>query len=279
MVRALFLLSMVMSALLPFRVLATGQAAERVIVGCDTMWLFALPLETADSTVLARLGFRLKEIDAPWDTACWRAYIGVWRLDKGMLWLERVETTEGDPVFTGAELFPKSAEGSRARAVWFSGELRYGVGNLVYYQHGGFMRNLEREWIATLHKGDVLATKAYSNRHYEHSEERVRNVERVAFVFDSLYVGKLPDELILSVAFAADSTGKVIHIGRNPRLIVCGGDSIDDPDDLRLQTALRAFSSVSGWDAYWIAGEWMELRWTVPLRRGGTVWKPQRKRP
>lgn len=113
MKRVLALFLAAVSFLLPAGASATGQTAERLIVGCDTMSLYALPLMKADSTVLARLEKRLKEIDAPWSTACWRAYIGVWRLDKGRLWLERVETTKGDPVFTGAELFPKSAEGSR----------------------------------------------------------------------------------------------------------------------------------------------------------------------
>ena len=65
------------SFLLPAGASATGQTAERLIVGCDTMSLYALPLMKADSTVLVRLEKRLKEIDAPWSTACWRAYIGV----------------------------------------------------------------------------------------------------------------------------------------------------------------------------------------------------------
>lgn len=215
MIRVTLLLSTVACFLQPFRASATGQAAERLIVGCDTMSLFALPLVKADSAVLVRLEKRLKEIDAPWSTACWRAYIGVWRLDKGRLWLERVETTEGDPVFTGAELFPQSAEGSRARADWFSGEIRYGAGKPVYYQHDGFKRNLEREWVAMLSKGRVKrGTKAYRNRRYESGVEMVDNVSRVAAAFDSLHVGKSPDLLSLYVVFAADSTGRVVRIDR-----------------------------------------------------------------
>ncbi len=200
MKRVLALFLAAVSFLLPAGASATGQAAERLIVGCDTMSLYALPLMKADSTVLARLEKRLKEIDAPWSTACWRAYIGVWRLDKGRLWLERVETTKGDPVFTGAELFPKSAEGSRARADWFSGEIRYGTGALVYYQHDGFKRNLEREWVAEIFEGRVgCGTKAYRNRLYKCGVEMMDNVVRVAAAFDSLYVGTLPDQLALSV--------------------------------------------------------------------------------
>ncbi len=248
MKRVLALFLAAVSFLLPAGASATGQTAERLIVGCDTMSLYALPLMKADSTVLARLEKRLKEIDAPWSTACWRAYIGVWRLDKGRLWLERVETTKGDPVFTGAELFPKSAEGSRARADWFSGEIRYGTGALVYYQHDGFKRNLEREWVAEIFEGRVgRGTKAYRNRLYKCGVEMMDNVVRVAAAFDSLYVGTLPDQLALSVVFAPDSTGRVAQIDR-ARLLMPGGEKIEDAADPRLQAAVQAFRSVTRWD-------------------------------
>lgn len=129
MIRAALLLSAVVCFLQPFRASATGQAAERLVVGCDTMQLFALPLATADSAVLARLEKRLDELDASGSTACWRRCIGVWRLDdEGILWLECVNTEDGDVVFSGAELVPEFAAGSRARAGWFSGEIRYGTG-------------------------------------------------------------------------------------------------------------------------------------------------------
>ena len=83
-------------------------------------------------------------------TRCLRLYgllasLYRWLDDEGILWLECVNTEDGDVVFSGAELVPEFAAGSRARAGWFSGEIRYGTGNLVYYQHDGFMRNLERE--------------------------------------------------------------------------------------------------------------------------------------
>nr|WP_302935589.1 hypothetical protein [Alistipes shahii] len=129
MIRAALLLSAVVCFLQPFRASATGQAAERLVVGRDTMQLFALPLATADSAVLARLEKRLDELDASGSTACWRRCIGVWRLDdEGILWLECVNTEDGDVVFSGAELVPEFAAGSRARAGWFSGEIRYGTG-------------------------------------------------------------------------------------------------------------------------------------------------------
>lgn len=126
--------------------------------------------------MLARLEKRLDELDASGSTACWRRCIGVWRLDdEGILWLECVNTEDGAVVFSGAELVPEFAAGSRARAGWFSGEIRYGTGNLVYYQHDGFMRNLEREWVAAVSEGRVRETKAYRNRLYERGADATDN--------------------------------------------------------------------------------------------------------
>ena len=247
MIRAALLLSAVVCFLQPFRASATGQAAERLVVGRDTMQLFALPLATADSAVLARLEKRLDELDASGSTACWRRCIGVWRLDdEGILWLECVNTEDGDVVFSGAELVPEFAAGSRARAGWFSGEIRYGTGNLVYHQHDGFMRNLEREWVAAVSEGRVRETKAYRNRLYERGAD------------------------------AADSTGRVVRIDRARLLSEKGSPVVSDPADPLLQAALRAFRSVSRWDAWWVGGAWKEQAYFIPLRRAGMVWKPRR---
>ena len=277
MIRAALLLSAVVCFLQPFSASATGQAAERLVVGRDTMQLFALLLATADSAVLARLEKRLDELDASGSTACWRRCIGVWRLDdEGILWLECVNTEDGDVVFSGAELVPEFAAGSRARAGWFSGEIRYGTGNLVYYQHDGFMRNLEREWVAAVSEGRVRETKAYRNRLYERGADATDNAQRVAAAFDSLHVGKSPDLLSLYVVFAADSTGRVVRIDRARLLSEKGSPVVSDPADPLLQAALRAFRSVSRWDAWWVGETWKEQAYFIPLRRAGTVWKPRR---
>lgn len=115
MIRAALLLSAVVCFLQPFRASATGQAAERLVVGRDTMQLFALLLATADPPCSPGSKKRLDELDASGSTACWRRCIGVWRLDdEGILWLECVNTEDGDVVFSGAELVPEFAAGSRA---------------------------------------------------------------------------------------------------------------------------------------------------------------------
>ena len=145
---------------------------------------------------------------------------------------------------------------------------------MVHYQHDGFMRNLEREWIAKVSEGRVRETKAYRNRLYKKGMDLEDNVRRAAAAFDSLYVGELPDMLTLCMVFAADSTGRVVRIAR-AQLLMPEKEIVSDSADPRLQAAVRTFRSVTRWDAYWVEGSWKEQACFIPLRRGGEVWKPR----
>lgn len=277
------LILLLLAAVLPFCASATGQAAERLIVGCDTMQLFALPLESADSVVLARLGDRLKEIDAPWSTGCWRRYVGVWSLEKGVLWLERVETADGEQLFSGAELFPGSAAGTRVRAMWFSGEVRYGMGETIYYQHDGFVRNLEREWKATLKNGRVTSSRAYRNYGYEKGLDFQENAHLLAAAYDPTGLGEVPGNLGFTVKFAADSSGMPVHIDKAWLVVYENGNrshrKIENLENPLLREALRAFRASTRWNAWWIDGAWKEQYYLLPLRKNGVAWTPPKPGP
>lgn len=277
MIRLLRLLLPALLALVSLPAGATVQMTEKILVGGETMRLFAQPLEKADSAVLARFGEWLRENHVPWNTACWRGYIGVWRLEKGMLWLDRVETIDGKPLFTGAELFPETAVGTRAPARWFSGTLRYGKGETVFFLHDSSDRNFEYEWVATVHKGRVKRTKAWHNRVYRKGLEPMENLARTAAALDTIYRGELPRRLVLAVTFAADSSGRVVRIDKAELLTAYKEKPIDDPEDPRLQAALRAFRAWTRWDACWVEGRWKARRWMLPLRRDGEAWKPPQR--
>lgn len=276
----IFLLLLWTGMLFPTLVRATGQAAERLVVGRDTLQLFYVPLDDADAEVRARLKKRLAEVGATGSTACWRGYIGLWRLDgEGVLWLEGIATEQGDQAMTGAELLPEQAAGTRARAVWVTGDVRCGDGETVFYRHDGFCRHTEREWILTLQAGRVTARRAYTNRAYESGEEWQENARRLAAAFDTSRLGRLPDNLLFFVQFAADTTGRVVRVD-GAYLTASGSErsagsrKISDPCDPLLAEALRAFRAETRWDAWWIDGRWKEQRFSFPLRRGGVRWKP-----
>lgn len=252
--------------------LATMQITERLIVGRDTLSMFACPLEYADSTMRMRLEERLKEADVPVNTACWRGYVGCWRLEKGLLWLERVYTCTDNPLFTAEELFPEWAEGGRVRASWFSGEICYGRGEVICYERRAIF---EEEWAATVEAGKVGPTRHFRNRAYKQGVDLQENHLRLCEAFDRLGpTDSLPPFLSFSVHFAADSTGRPARILKST-LFLSGDTILTDSSDPLVQRALRAFEESTRWDACWVHEAWQESCYFLPLRRDGAPWKPR----
>lgn len=249
---------------------ATMQMSERLIVGRDTLSMFAWPLEYVDSTRRVRLDERLKEADVPVNTACWRGYVGCWRLEKGQLWLERVYNCKDESLFTAGELFPEWAEGGRVRASWFSGEICYGRGEAICYERRAV---LEEEWTATVEAGKVGLARHFRNRAYKRGVDLQENHLRLCEAFDRLGpTDSLPPFLAFFVHFAADSTGRPVRILKST-LFLARDSILTDPSDPLMQRARRAFMESTRWDACWVHGAWRESYCFLPLRRGSAPWK------
>lgn len=246
---------------------ATMQMPEQLIVGRDTMPLFVLPLATADHATQVRIKERLNEADTLIiSSACWRGYVGYWRLEEGQLWLERLDTFHGKPLFTAEELFPELAEQGRVRASWFSGEICYGRGEKVYIEDRMIY---EEEWTATVEAGRVVAIRPFKNRVNWCSISMRKNVRRVSKAFDRLGpTDSLPSQLLLSVRYVPDSTGRPARI--KSATLTVGESCITDPSDPLVQRACQAFREASVWDVVWIHGEIQESSMTIPLRRART---------
>ena len=244
---------------------ATMQMSERLIVGCDTMLMFVLPLDKANPAMQMRLEERLKEADPLICSACWRGYVGYWRLEEGQLWLERLVTFEGKPLFTAEELFPELAEQGRVRASWFSGEICYGRGKVVLVWDRNFY---EEEWTATVEAGRVGHIRSFRNWESRRSPGTQENVRRVSEAFDRLGpTDSLPSQLLLTVRFVPDSTGRPARIKR--AALTAGRSRISDPSDPLVQRACQAFREASVWDVVWIHGEIHEYNYIIPLRKDG----------
>lgn len=114
---------------------ATMQMPEQLIVGRDTMQLFVLPLATADHATQVRIKERLNEADTLIiSSACWRGYVGYWRLEEGQLWLERLDTFHGN-------LFLRRRSSSRS---WPSRGVSARRGSAVKYVTAGERRSISR---------------------------------------------------------------------------------------------------------------------------------------
>ncbi len=85
-------------------------------------------------------------------TACWRQYIGTWKIQKSKFYLVGVE---GRYQMTGSE--PILAD-------WFSGTIRIPQGEQLLYVHMGFGSVYERELLIAVKSGVVLGMELVDNR-------------------------------------------------------------------------------------------------------------------
>lgn len=92
---------------------------------------------------------------APKHTACWRGYVGSWEIRDDRLYLTDLEgrlRSSGEA--TVKTVFP--AEEGPVFAVWFSGELRCPIGDLVEYVHQGYQSRYASELILRVENGVVI---------------------------------------------------------------------------------------------------------------------------
>lgn len=162
----LFLLLAVCFCSFSVSVKATGQAGELIIIGRDTLQMLTTPLER--DSVLARK-VEERRTNKGFSTGLWRGYIGLWRLEEGKLYLEKLQEADWEKkqsswqTINTDSIFDAYRENGRILAGWFSGDIRVVKGEQVSYQHIGFARRYEYETIYTLHQGIVTSQKEIRN--------------------------------------------------------------------------------------------------------------------
>ena len=90
-------------------------------------------------------------------TACWRGYIGTWKIEKDLFYLQdivgRYELTQEEPIL----------------ANWFTGVLRIPQGEILEYIHVGFGSVHEKELHIKIEKGKIIGEKVIDNSKKEFS--------------------------------------------------------------------------------------------------------------
>ena len=99
-------------------------------------------------------------------TACWRGYIGIWKIISDRLYLvgfnddPEPQLEDGTKVILNT-LFP--AQGDQIFAGWYSGALKIPEGEMLRYIHGGYGSIFERDRFLEIEKGVLLKTKVQTN--------------------------------------------------------------------------------------------------------------------
>lgn len=167
MKRLFFVLIFVFAGL---SVKATGQMADYVFVDGEEWYLLGRPIG-ADTMLYfgVRASFQGAYCES---TGNWDGFVAYWSIMDGLIILDSIKFLNANkncefdklPDSVLQKVFKKYYVKGRIVAGWVNGTLRLAKGNMIYYFHGGFLRNYETEMHITVERGRVVETKLFNNR-------------------------------------------------------------------------------------------------------------------
>ncbi|HMG91681.1 MAG TPA: hypothetical protein VK589_16600 [Chryseolinea sp.] len=138
----------------------TGMAAQlpdKILFSGEQLDLYSNPLE--------QFWLNTKKGRPPFITTpeCVRGYVASWEIRNNKLLLKDIAGSyERNFIFFRKpakyalkKLFPRS-KNKPVRASWFSGKLRVPIGSMTLYEHSGYDSRFEKEFIVTIHEGEVI---------------------------------------------------------------------------------------------------------------------------
>ena len=141
----------------------TAQTSEVLIYKNEELMLFSEPLEG--------LFEKLHPTYEPrnFSTACWRGYIGTWKIENNKLYLTKLESVryedeESDLCLT--DLFPDSS--GDVFAIWYSGTLICPMGDILETIHAGFSTTFEKDLLIEIENGFVTNEEIIQNTKETH---------------------------------------------------------------------------------------------------------------
>jgi hypothetical protein len=144
----------------------TAQLHENLILddGTKKSMDFCPPLPEHHPRIIERTPAEREIEDSDtlaFSTACWRRYIGTWKIMDGSLFLVEIR---GKYKIVGDE--PILAD-------WFTGVLRFPEGKLLHYVHMGFGSVYEDEVHVKFEKGGITGLSVIDNRGNVVNEEEL----------------------------------------------------------------------------------------------------------
>lgn len=139
--------------------LATAQFSELLEYRETTEKMFSVPLESYFSPENPKPEAFTKNLC----TACWRGYIGTWRIENGYLYLISLHEccAQNPKGFPLEQINPEW--NTPVKATWYTGTLRVVQGRLMEYTHMGFRSKYERDLFIQIEGGKVVGEKVVDN--------------------------------------------------------------------------------------------------------------------
>lgn len=141
----------------------TAQCGEKLILdGEKTSMDFCPPIPDSPEVIV-----RAEDDFSCSNTACWRGYVGTWKIEDGKFYLTdlkgSIHMAKKEPVF----------------AEWFTGVLRVPQGKLLKYVHMGFGSIYEREIHIKIENGVIVKRRTIDNRERAAKLESMTPKERI----------------------------------------------------------------------------------------------------
>ncbi|MCD8166808.1 MAG: hypothetical protein LUE93_12275 [Bacteroides sp.] len=257
----LFLVFLLFSVTL--RIHATIQVTETILIDGTEKKLLTVPLDQ-DPVLKSAIAALTESREI--STGCYRGYRGKWQMQNDQLYLVELTTIEGE-VLPIPEVFLPYKEGDRYLASWFTGELRVGEGEVIYYspQNIGFSYYFAKETFYKLAGGKIMQQKEYENTFVPARNSFEASLKEIAGSFGYEKFPELTegDRIVLAFQLVPTPEGKFSHFSYCRLLINQGGErmTLTDPDHPYLKEVLSLFRQIPQWDVLFLYGEIQPLPW------------------
>jgi hypothetical protein len=146
---------------LPALSYATSQIPELLLYEGTTNDMYSTPLESYFSTDNPKPNVFFEH---PPTTACWRFYVGTWKIEDDVLYLVALQRYPGNEVISLDRVNSKWT--SPVKATWFTGTIRIGRGK-VLMGGMGFSEKREIDIFLRIENGRILSTHLVDNRNQQ----------------------------------------------------------------------------------------------------------------
>lgn len=238
---------------------STGQIPDRLIYQGDTISIYANPLEQLyGNDTLRPKFFGIKE--GCGSTACWRGYQAEWTIIDNEIYLTGIFSCCCDEDKIKADLnllFGDKCIDNKVKANWVTGDFISPQGKLLNYVHMGYASTYEKEVEFQFKDGKLIRTRIYDNsksRTSIYKEDQKKLMEFINRQINWRILPKNKEKIRIFVQFSANSQGIIdsteILRGYNP--------------DFDKET-IRVIRTIPKWDILYSHGEFMRMKWTMPV--------------
>ncbi|WKZ58844.1 MAG: hypothetical protein QY309_13305 [Cyclobacteriaceae bacterium] len=234
---------------------ATGQTGELIIYKGDTLTMLCEPLETFLQKHEPREKFHPFLKDGC-STALWRGYVGLWEIKEDRLFLIDVFACGDRKQSIKENIF--KGQPSKIPAEWYTGPLFIEKGKVIRYNHMGYDRHYETEFIVSVKDGKVENEMEYKNGVSPEDKRFSRKPEDIQEqIYKQINWDKLPElskEKKLYVTIKVNGNGE---IGESEIKGHLEGEYRN-----QLEQIIRDFPLVQ---VFYSRGEPLNEGWTIPI--------------